>query len=169
MGLTGSRQTVQRRVKTATNRPNHTQTPESLSWRKIDNWIVPGYTDEVYIDENGKRLHSYIVAKEGPAADTTWSTSNWNLFLLQTDSVTAGTSSQWATVAFVLVMSEEMMKASQSWADCPTRVFCIGRCWTENHGNWPCKAIPKALKQAEWMEPKLNLEPKTIAPAKPGL
>jgi len=119
---------------------------------KFDKQIVPITVEQTYIDENGKKAtKSYVVNKdEGPRADTSLEAlAKLRPVFAADGSVTAGTSSQMSDgAAFVLVMSEELVKelnlepiarlVSYAAAGVEPRIMGIG----------PVKAIPKALKQA---------------------
>lgn len=114
--------------------------------------IVPIKVSQTYIDENGKKAtREYTVdADEGPRADTSpEALARLRPVFAQDGSVTAGNSSQMSDgAAFVIVMSEEMVKelnlepiarlVNYAAAGVEPRVMGIG----------PIKAIPKALKLA---------------------
>lgn len=131
---------------------SHQKALKAQAEGKFDSQIVPITVDEVYLDDKGKKAsRSYIVTKdEGPRADTSLEALGKLKPVFAADgSVTAGTSSQMSDgAAFVLVMSEEMVKelnlqpiarmVSYAAAGVEPRIMGIG----------PVKAIPKALKQA---------------------
>lgn len=114
--------------------------------------IVPIKVSQTYIDENGKKAtREYTVdADEGPRADTSpEALARLRPVFAQDGSVTAGNSSQMSDgAAFVIVMSEEMVKelnlepiarlVNYAAAGVEPRIMGIG----------PIKAIPKALKLA---------------------
>jgi acetyl-CoA acyltransferase len=114
--------------------------------------IVPVEINEVYLDEREKRkTKTYIVdTDEGPRADTAIDKLAKLKPVFAADGlVTAGNSSQTSDgAAFVLVMSERMVKelnlqpmarmVSYGVAGVPPRIMGIG----------PVEAIPKALKAA---------------------
>ncbi len=81
---------------------------------KFDNQIVPITVEQTFINENGKKeTKSYVVTKdEGPRAGTSLEALAGLRPVFAADgSVTAGNSSQMSDgAAFVLVMSEEMVK-----------------------------------------------------------
>ena len=128
---------------------------------KFDQQIVPITVEQVYIDEKGKKAaKSYIVNKdEGPRADTSKEALGKLKPVFAADgSVTAGNSSQMSDgAAFVLVMSEEMVKelnlepiarlVNYAAAGVEPRIMGIG----------PVKAIPKALKQAGLKQSDIEL------------
>ncbi|GEM55443.1 acetyl-CoA acetyltransferase [Flavobacterium branchiophilum NBRC 15030 = ATCC 35035] len=119
---------------------------------KFDKQIVPINVEQTFINENGKKeTKTYTVSKdEGPRADTNIAAlGNLKPVFSADGSVTAGNSSQMSDgAAFVLVMSEEMVKelgvtpiarlVNYASAGVEPRIMGIG----------PVKAIPKALKQA---------------------
>lgn len=119
---------------------------------KFDKQIVPITVEQTFINENGKKeTKSYTVAKdEGPRADTnTAALARLKPVFAADGSVTAGNSSQMSDgAAFVLIMSEELVKelgvkpiarlVNFASAGVEPRIMGIG----------PVKAIPKALKQA---------------------
>lgn len=119
---------------------------------RFQDQIVPIKIDQTYVDENGKKqTRSYTVNKdEGPRADTSKEVlGKLRPVFAEGGSVTAGNSSQMSDgAAFVMVMSEEMVKelnvepiarlVSYSAVGVEPRIMGIG----------PVDAIPKAVKQA---------------------
>ena len=119
---------------------------------RFQDQIVPITVDETYVDENGKKAtRSYTVNKdEGPRKGTSKEAlAGLRAVFAAGGSVTAGNSSQMSDgAAFVLVMSEDMVKelnlepiarlVNYAAAGVEPRIMGIG----------PVKAIPKALKQA---------------------
>ena len=119
---------------------------------RFQDQIVPITIDQTYVDENGKKqTKSYTVNKyEGPRADTSKEVlAKLRPVFEEGGSVTAGNSSQMSDgAAFVMVMSEEMVKelklepiarlVSYSAVGVEPRIMGIG----------PVHAIPKAVKQA---------------------
>jgi acetyl-CoA acyltransferase len=119
---------------------------------KFDKQIVPITIEQIYVDEKGKKAtKSYTVTKdEGPRSDTSLDVlSKLRPVFAADGSVTAGSSSQMSDgAAFVLIMSEEMVKelnlepiarmVSYAAAGVEPRIMGIG----------PVKAIPKALVKA---------------------
>ena len=114
--------------------------------------IVPIKVEHTFVNESGKKeTKNYTVTKdEGPRADTSLAVLNkLRPVFAANGSVTAGNSSQMSDgAAFVLIMSEEMVKelnlepiarlVNYAAAGVEPRIMGIG----------PVKAIPKALKQA---------------------
>lgn len=132
---------------------SHTKALAAQAEGKFDKQIVPISVKETYFDTNSgkKKTKEYIVNKdEGPRADTTLEAlSKLRPVFAAGGSVTAGNSSQTSDgAAFVIVMSEKMVKelnlepiarmVSYAVAGCEPRIMGIG----------PVYAIPKALQQA---------------------
>ncbi|MGB5646010.1 MAG: acetyl-CoA C-acyltransferase [Muriicola sp.] len=119
---------------------------------KFQDQIVPITIEHTFVNAKGKKESTeYTVTKdEGPRADTTKEVlAKLRPVFAANGSVTAGNSSQMSDgAAFVLVMSEEMVKelklepiarlVNYAAAGVEPRIMGIG----------PVKAIPKALKQA---------------------
>lgn len=119
---------------------------------RFQSQIVPIGVEQVYVDENGKKAtKSYTVTKdEGPRKGTSLEAlAKLPPVFAAGGSVTAGNSSQMSDgAAFVLIMSEEMVKelnlepvarlVNYAAAGVEPRIMGIG----------PVKAVPKALKQA---------------------
>ncbi|HEX9981017.1 MAG TPA: acetyl-CoA C-acyltransferase [Flavobacterium sp.] len=132
---------------------SHRKALKALEEGKFDSQIVPITIEQIYVDENGKKAtKSYTVSKdEGPRADTSSEALAKLKPVFSADgSVTAGNSSQMSDgAAFVMVMSEEMVKelnlqpiarlVSYASAGVEPRIMGMG----------PVKAVPKALKQAD--------------------
>ena len=131
---------------------SHQKAIKAQTEDRFQDQIVPITIDETYVDDNGKKqTKSYTVNKdEGPRKDTSVEVLNkLKPVFAEGGSVTAGNSSQMSDgAAFVMVMSEDMMKelnlepiarmVSYSAVGVEPRIMGIG----------PVHAIPKALKQA---------------------
>ncbi|RNL91401.1 acetyl-CoA C-acyltransferase [Sinomicrobium pectinilyticum] len=131
---------------------SHQKALKAQAEGKFDRQIVPIEIEQVYVDTSGKKTEkSYTVNKdEGPRADTSpEALARLRPVFANGGSVTAGNSSQMSDgAAFVMVMSEEMVKelnlepiarlVSYTAAGVEPRIMGIG----------PVIAIPKALKQA---------------------
>jgi acetyl-CoA acyltransferase len=131
---------------------SHMKALKAQAEGKFDKQIIPITIEQTFINENGKKeTKSYIVSRdEGPRTGTSVEALSGLRAVFAADgSVTAGNSSQMSDgAAFVLVMSEEMVKelnltpiarlAGLASAGVEPRIMGIG----------PVKAIPKALKQA---------------------
>ncbi|WP_318640044.1 acetyl-CoA C-acyltransferase [Flavobacterium ardleyense] len=130
---------------------SHQKALKAQAEGKFDKQIVPITINETYVDEKGKKAtRSYVINKdEGPRADTSLAAlAKLRPVFAANGSVTAGTSSQMSDgAAFVMVMSEEMMKeinlepiarlVGYSAAGVEPRIMGMG----------PVAAIPKVLKQ----------------------
>ena len=140
---------------------SHMKALKAQKENRFQDQIVPIEVNQTYIDSNGKKTSkSYTVTKdEGPRADTSMEVlAKLRPVFAQGGSVTAGNSSQMSDgAAFVLVMSEEMVKelnlepvarlVSYAAAGVEPRIMGIG----------PVKAIPKALDMAGLKQDDLEL------------
>lgn len=131
---------------------SHQKALKAQAEGKFDKQIVPIIVDHTFVNEKGKKeTKSYTVTKdEGPRADTNKEAlARLKPVFANGGSVTAGNSSQMSDgAAFVMVMSEEMVKelnlepiarlVSYAAAGVEPRIMGIG----------PVKAIPKAVEQA---------------------
>lgn len=131
---------------------SHMKALKAQAENRFQDQIVPIDVEQTYIDKNGQRaVKKYTVTKdEGPRKGTSIEVLNkLRPVFAAGGSVTAGNSSQMSDgAAFVLVMSEEMVKelnlepiarlANYAVAGVEPRIMGIG----------PVKAVPKALKQA---------------------
>ena len=140
---------------------SHMKALKALSENRFQDQIVPISVNQTYLDENGKKAtKSYTVTKdEGPRKGTSIEAlAKLRPVFAAGGSVTAGNSSQMSDgAAFVIVMSEEMIKelklepiarlVNYAAAGVEPRIMGIG----------PVKAIPKALKQANLKQNDLAL------------
>ncbi len=140
---------------------SHQKAIKAQAEDRFQDQIVPITIDETYVNENGKKqTRSYTVTKdEGPRKDTSIEVLNkLRPVFAEGGSVTAGNSSQMSDgAAFVMVMSEEMVKelnlepiarmVSYAAVGVEPRIMGIG----------PVHAIPKALKQAGLKQDDLEL------------
>jgi acetyl-CoA acyltransferase len=119
---------------------------------KFDSQIVPINIEQTFVNENGKKeTKSYIVSKdEGPRLGTSVEAlANLKPVFAADGSVTAGNSSQMSDgAAFVLVMSEEMVKELNLAPIARLVNFASAGVEPRIMGIGPVKAIPKALSQA---------------------
>jgi acetyl-CoA acyltransferase len=119
---------------------------------KFEKQIVPITIEQTFINENGKKeTKSYVVNKdEGPRAGTSVDALSGLRPVFAADgSVTAGNSSQMSDgAAFVLIMSEEMVKEFNLTPIARLVNFASAGVEPRIMGIGPVKAIPKALKQA---------------------
>jgi acetyl-CoA acyltransferase len=131
---------------------SHQKALKAQAENKFEKQIVPINIEQVYIDENGKKAtKSYTVTKdEGPRADTNIAALNNLKPVFAADgTVTAGNSSQMSDgAAFVMVMSEEMVKELNLTPIARLVNFASAGVEPRIMGIGPVKAIPKALKQA---------------------
>lgn len=156
MGLTAEavakEYTISREDQDAFSYQSHMKAVDAIKNGRFADDIVPITVEEVYLDEKEKRkTRSYTVdTDEGPRADTTPERLAKLKPVFAADGViTAGNSSQTSDgAAFVLVMSDKMVKElnlqpiarliSYGIAGVPPRIMGIG----------PIYAIPKALEKA---------------------
>lgn len=119
---------------------------------KFDKQIVPITVEEVFVNEKGKKdSKSYVVTKdEGPRAGTSVEVLNkLRPVFAANGSVTAGNSSQMSDgAAFVMIMSEEMVKELNLEPIARLVNFAAAGVEPRIMGMGPVKAIPKVLKQA---------------------
>lgn len=140
---------------------SHKKALRALAEDRFQDQIAPITVEQVLLDNDGKKTtKSYTVTKdEGPRPGTNIEAlSKLRAVFAQGGSVTAGNSSQMSDgAAFVLVMSEDMVKelnlepiarlVNYAAAGVEPRIMGIG----------PVKAIPKALKQAGLKQNDLEL------------
>lgn len=131
---------------------SHQKALKAIEEGRFDSQIVPLEVETNYLDENEKVQSKKLIFKvdEGPRADTSLEVlSKLRPVFANGGSVTAGNSSQMSDgAAFVLVMSEEMVKAlnvepiarlvGYATVGVPPRIMGIG----------PMYAVPKVLEQA---------------------
>ncbi len=131
---------------------SHQKALKAQAEGKFDKQIVPITVEQVFINALGKKeTKSYTVSKdEGPRADTTIEALGKLKPVFAADgSVTAGNSSQMSDgAAFVLIMSEEMVKELGVTPIARLVNFASAGVEPRIMGIGPVKAIPKALKQA---------------------
>ncbi|WBL27137.1 acetyl-CoA C-acyltransferase [Zunongwangia sp. HGR-M22] len=140
---------------------SHQKAIKAQAEDRFQDQIVPITIDQTYVDGDGKKkTKSYTVNKdEGPRKDTSEAVLNkLRPVFAEGGSVTAGNSSQMSDgAAFVMVMSEEMVKelnlepiarmVSYTAVGVEPRIMGIG----------PVKAIPKAIKQAGLKQDDISL------------
>ncbi|TXD84823.1 acetyl-CoA C-acyltransferase [Subsaximicrobium wynnwilliamsii] len=140
---------------------SHMKALKAQAEDRFQDQIVPIEVDETYVDDQGKKqTRSYTVTKdEGPRKGTSIEAlSKLRPVFAANGTVTAGNSSQTSDgAAFVLVMSEDMVKelnlepiarlVSYTAVGVEPRIMGIG----------PVKAVPKALKQAGLKQSDLEL------------
>ncbi|MEZ7893855.1 MAG: acetyl-CoA C-acyltransferase, partial [Polaribacter sp.] len=140
---------------------SHMKALKAQSENRFQDQIVPIEVEETYLGADGKKAtRKYIVNKdEGPRAGTSIAALNkLRAVFAAGGSVTAGNSSQMSDgAAFVMVMSEEMVKelniepiarvVNYAAAGVEPRIMGIG----------PVAAIPKVLKQAGLQQSDIEL------------
>jgi len=130
---------------------SHMKAVNAINKGYFKDQIVPIEVEQVYVEGNKKKTKKFIVdTDEGPRADTTIEAlAKLKPVFAEKGTVTAGNSSQTSDgAAFVLVMSEEMVKElnlkpiarliSYAVAGVDPRIMGIG----------PVAAVPKALAKA---------------------
>lgn len=119
---------------------------------KFTNQLVPISITQTYLDESGKKAtKTYTVsADEGPRADTSLEAlAKLKPVFADNGSVTAGNSSQMSDgAAFVLVMSQELVKELNIQPIARLVNFASAGVAPRVMGIGPIKAIPKVLQQA---------------------
>jgi acetyl-CoA acyltransferase len=139
---------------------SHNKALAAIQSGRFKDDIVPVEVERIFLDANEKRqIEKYIVdTDEGPRASSIEALGNLKPVFANGGSVTAGNSSQTSDgAAFVLVMSERMVKelnlepiarlASYSVVGVEPRIMGIG----------PVEAIPKAIKAAGLTLNDINL------------
>ncbi len=140
---------------------SHQKALKAQAEGKFDKQIVPIIIEQTFLNENGKKeTKSYTVSKdEGPRADTnTAALGKLKPVFAADGSVTAGNSSQMSDgAAFVLIMSEELVKELNITPIARLVNFASAGVEPRIMGIGPVKAIPKALKQAGLTLNDINL------------
>jgi acetyl-CoA acyltransferase len=128
---------------------------------KFKNEIVPVNVSEVYLDENEKKqTKEFIVdTDEGPRGDTTpEKMAQLKPVFDAKGTVTAGNSSQTSDgAAFVLVVSERMMKQLNAKPIARLVDFAVAGVEPRIMGIGPIEAIPKVLKHAGMKQDDIQL------------
>jgi acetyl-CoA acyltransferase len=130
---------------------SHTRAAAAIDEGKFKDEIVPVKVTEVYVEENQRREKSFVVdTDEGVRRDTNLeSLAKLRPAFAQGGVVTAGNSSQTSDgAAFVLVVSEEMVKQLDLTPVARLVACSVAGVDPLYMGIGPCAAIPKALKQA---------------------
>jgi acetyl-CoA acyltransferase len=131
---------------------SHMKALKAQAEGKFDSQIVPITVEQTFLNEAGKKeTKSYTVTKdEGPRAGTSVEAlSSLRPVFAADGSVTAGNSSQMSDgAAFVLIMSEEMVKELNLEPVARLVNFASAGVEPRIMGIGPVKAIPKALSQA---------------------
>jgi acetyl-CoA acyltransferase len=123
--------------------------------------IVPITVEHTFVNDAGKKeTKSYTVTQdEGPRADTSLEVlAKLRPVFATNGSVTAGNSSQMSDgAAFVMIMSEEMVKELNLEPIARLVNFAAAGVEPRIMGIGPVKAIPKALKQAGLKQQDIEL------------
>ena len=132
---------------------SHQKAIKAIQAGKFAKSIVPITVEETYVDQASgkKKSRSYVVdTDEGPRADTTVEVlGKLRPVFAAGGSVTAGNSSQTSDgAAFVLVMSERMVKELNLEPIARMVTYATEGVDPRIMGMGPVKAVPKALKQA---------------------
>jgi len=131
---------------------SHMKALKAQAEGKFDTQIVPITVEQTFLNEAGKKeTKSYTVTKdEGPRLGTSVEALSGLRPVFAADgSVTAGNSSQMSDgAAFVLIMSEEMVKELNLEPIARLVNFASAGVEPRIMGIGPVKAIPKAVQQA---------------------
>ncbi len=131
---------------------SHMKALEAQAENKFTDEIVPITVEQIFLDENGKKqTKNYtVISDEGPRKGTSIEAlAKLRPVFAQGGSVTAGNTSQMSDgAAFLLVMSEEMVKELNIEPIARMVSFAAVGVEPRIMGIGPVKAIPKALKQA---------------------
>lgn len=132
---------------------SHQKAIKAIAAGKFKQSIVPITVEETYLDQatGKKKTRSYVVdTDEGPRADTSLEAlARLRPVFAANGSVTAGNSSQTSDgAAFVLVMSEKMVKELNLEPIARMVTYASEGIDPRIMGMGPIKAVPKALKQA---------------------
>jgi len=131
---------------------SHDKALDAISSGRFKDDIVPITVNQVYLDENEKRQERSFIADtdEGPRAGSTLEgLAKLRPVFAQGGSVTAANSSQTSDgAAFVMVMSEEMVKELGLEPIARLVSFSVAALEPRIMGMGPKYAIPKALKLA---------------------
>lgn len=130
---------------------SHEKALNALAENRFKEDIVPIEVEHIFLDENEKRhVKKYTVdADEGPRASTLEALGKLKPVFDAKGSVTAGNSSQTSDgAAFVLLMSEKMVKELQIEPIARLLSYSVVGVEPRIMGIGPVDAIPKAIAQA---------------------
>lgn len=143
---------VTREEQDAFSYQSHQKAIQAIENGYFKNGILPITVEEVYLDEkNKKKTRSYVVdTDEGPRRDTSMEAlAKLKPVFAAGGSVTAGNSSQTSDgAAFVIVMSERMVKELQLQPIARLVACASAGVHPRIMGIGPVAAVPKVLKQA---------------------
>ncbi|MFN4123026.1 MAG: acetyl-CoA C-acyltransferase [Flavobacteriales bacterium] len=140
---------------------SHQRAVAAVQSGRFNDDIAPVTVKEVYLDEKKKRkTREYIVdTDEGPRADTALDKlAKLKPVFAANGTITAGNASQTSDgAAFVLVMSEKMMKSLNLQPIARLVSYAVAGLEPRIMGVGPIYAIPKALKMAGMKQDHINL------------
>lgn len=140
---------------------SHMKALNAQAENRFQDQIVPIEVEHTFVNNEGKKeTKNYTVTKdEGPRAGTSLKAlANLRPVFASGGSVTAGNSSQMSDgAAFVMVMSEEMVKELNLEPIARMVNFAAAGVEPRIMGIGPIKAIPKALKQAGLKQDEIDL------------
>ncbi len=140
---------------------SHMKALKAQAEDRFKDQIVPINIEETFVNESGKKeSRNYTVSvDEGPRKGTNLEAlAKLRPVFAQGGSVTAGNSSQMSDgAAFVLVMSETMVKELNLEPIARMVNFAVAGVTPRVMGIGPVKAIPKALKQAGLQQQQIDL------------
>tara|TARA_B100001179_G_C18603302_1_gene411982 strand:- start:5052 stop:5867 length:816 start_codon:yes stop_codon:yes gene_type:complete len=140
---------------------SHQKALKAQSEDRFQDQIVPIQVEHTYVGSDGKKAtKNYTVTKdEGPRADTSLEVlGRLRPVFAANGSVTAGNSSQTSDgAAFVMVMSEEMVKELNLEPEARLVSYAAAGVEPRIMGIGPVKAVPKALKQAGLQQSDVEL------------
>ena len=140
---------------------SHMKALKAQSEDRFQDQIVPINVEHTFVNDDGKKeTKTYTVQKdEGPRKGTNKEAlAKLRPVFAANGSVTAGNSSQMSDgAAFVLVMSEEMVKELNLEPIARMVNFAAAGVEPRIMGIGPVKAIPKALKQAGMKQDQIDL------------
>ncbi|MDC7993792.1 acetyl-CoA C-acyltransferase [Altibacter sp. HG106] len=140
---------------------SHQKALKAQAEDRFQEQIVPIEVEHTFVNKAGKKeTTTYTVNKdEGPRADTSLEVlGKLRPVFAEGGSVTAGNSSQMSDgAAFVMVMSEEMVKQLNLEPIARLVNFAAAGVEPRIMGIGPVKAIPKALKQADMKLDQIEL------------
>ncbi|WP_209403226.1 acetyl-CoA C-acyltransferase [Pseudozobellia sp. WGM2] len=139
---------------------SHQKALKAQAEDRFQDQIVPIEVEQTYVNEGKKETKKYTVTKdEGPRADTSLEVlGKLRPVFAANGSVTAGNSSQTSDgAAFVMVMSEEMVKELNLEPEARLVSYAAAGVEPRIMGIGPVKAVPKALNQAGLKQSDIEL------------
>jgi acetyl-CoA acyltransferase len=139
---------------------SHEKALKAIQEGRFKNEIAPIEVEHIFLDENEKRQSqkNKIETDEGPRLSSFDSLSKLKPVFAADGSVTAGNSSQTSDgAAFVLVMSEKMMKELNIEPIARLKSYAVVGVEPRIMGIGPVEAIPKALTQASLSSADIQL------------